>query len=396
MIRAFALVLGLIAAASSAATAQVSLPVPTPDMQLPLPNAGEVVSRTVEGAPLREVRRLRIDELLRAHRRELEADPRGQPIVRSQILALAINPEALVRAEALGFSVVRRDPLGDDSVLFTLRAPRGMSTRRALERLRSLDPGGVYDFDHLHLESGAASGAILMGQAGGARAPPRIGLIDSGIAGQSTQGGAFALRRAFSGVDARASDHGEIVATRLLMAAPGARLYGADIYGGAAEGGSSSALARALAWLAEENVPVINVSLVGPRNRIVEAIVARLVGRGHAIVAAVGNDGPAAAPLYPAAYEGVIGVSAVDARGRVLMEAGRGAHVDFAANGMVNARVRGTSYAAPIVAGVLAQHYTLLDPAALENALNALRAQAQDLGASGRDPIYGYGLIEAP
>lgn len=83
-------------------------------------------------------------------------------------------------------------------------------------------------------------------------------------------------------------------------------------------------------------------------------------------------------------------------RGRALMEAGRGAHVDFAANGLVNARVRGTSYAAPIVAGVLAQRYNVLDPAALENALSALRAQARDLGAPGRDPIYGDGLIEAP
>lgn len=396
MIRTFALALGLaLFAALTPAAAQVSLPVPTPDVQVPLPNAGEVVNRTVEGAPLRELRRLRIDELLRTHRRELEPDPRGQPIVRSQILALAMNAEALAQAEALGFSVVRRDALGGDDML-TLRAPRGMSTRRALERLRNLDPSGVYDFDHLHLESGAVSGAILLGQIGAARAPPRIGLIDSGIAREGAQAGAFVARRAFSGAGDRVSDHGEIVAGRLMIGAPGARLYGADIYGGAADGGSSSALTRALTWLADENVPVINVSLVGPRNRIVEAIVGRLVARGHAIVAAVGNDGPAAAPLYPAAYEGVIGVSAVDGRGRALMEAGRGAHVDFAANGLVNARVRGTSYAAPIVAGVLAQRYNVLDPAALENALSALRAQARDLGAPGRDPIYGDGLIEAP
>lgn len=377
------------------AVAQVSLPVPAPEVQLPLPNTGEVVSRTIEGAPLREVRRLRIEELLRTHRRELEADPRGQPIVRSQILALAMHAEALAEAEALGFSVVRRDGLGGDDLLLTLRAPHGISTRRALERLRRLDPNGVYDFDHLHFESGAASGALLLGQASAARAPPRIGLIDSGIVQEGAHSGAFAMRRAFAG-EGRTSGHGDAVAARLLMAAPGARLYGADIYGAAFDGGSASALARALAWLSEENVPVINVSLVGPRNRIVEAIVARLVTRGHALVAAVGNDGPAAAPLYPAAYEGVIGVSAVDDRGRVLMESGRGPHVDFAANGLVSARVRGTSYAAPIVAGVLAQRYLALDPAALESVLYALRAQARDLGAPGRDPVYGYGLIEAP
>ena len=59
---------------------------------------------------------------------------------------------------------------------------------------------------------------------------------------------------------------------------------------------------------------MINVSLVGPRNALLERVVASLVSRGHLIVAAVGNDGPAAPPLYPAAYDGVVGVTAVDQR----------------------------------------------------------------------------------
>ena len=115
-------------------------------------------------------------------------------------------------------------------------------------------------------------------------------------------------------------------------------------------------VARALAWLCEQRTPLINVSLVGPRNRVIEAIVAELVARGFIIVAAVGNDGPAAAPLYPAAYAGVVGVTGVDARGRALVEAGRGPQVDFAALGVVGGRgravLRGTSYAAPIVTGL--------------------------------------------
>lgn len=50
---------------------------------------------------------------------------------------------------------------------------------------------------------------------------------------------------------------------------------------------------------------------------------------------------------------GVVGVTGVDGRDRVLIEAGRGAQVDFAALG-VHGRARGTSYAAPIVAARLA------------------------------------------
>src|SRR5256885_5630000 len=50
-----------------------------------------------------------------------------------------------------------------------------------------------------------------------------------------------------------------------------------------------------------------------------------VLARGHLVVAAVGNDGPAAPPLYPAAWPGVVGVTAVDARQQVLGEALRGA-----------------------------------------------------------------------
>src|SRR3546814_17507179 len=76
--------------------------------------------------------------------------------------------------------------------------------------------------------------------------------------------------------------------------------------------------------MAARQVAVVNISLVGPPNLLVRTAVTTLGRRGQLIVAAVGNDGPAAAPLYPAAYPGVIAVTGVDARHRVLMEAGRG------------------------------------------------------------------------
>jgi subtilisin family serine protease len=88
-----------------------------------------------------------------------------------------------------------------------------------------------------------------------------------------------------------------------------------------------------------------------------------MVARGHLLVAAVGNDGPAAPPLYPASYPGVVGVTGVDRQGRPLPEAAQGPQVMFAAPGsqMVSAapgrppyrQVRGTSFAAPLVAALL-------------------------------------------
>jgi subtilisin family serine protease len=107
---------------------------------------------------------------------------------------------------------------------------------------------------------------------------------------------------------------------------------------------------------------VINISLVGPQNAVVAKAIGAVQRRGIRVVAAVGNDGPAAPPQYPASYPGVLAVTAVDARGHALPEAGKAAHLDFAAPGadmaaalpgQGYARVRGTSFAAPLAAARL-------------------------------------------
>jgi subtilisin family serine protease len=206
-----------------------------------------------------------------------------------------------------------------------------------------------------------------------------------------------------------ASAHGTAVASLLSGeqgefhgAAPHAELYAADVYCGLPTGGAVTAVTEALAWMAQSKVPVINLSLVGPSNATLAAVVHALVVRGYLLVAAVGNDGPSAPALYPASYEGVVGVTAVDAKRRVLFEAGRGTQVHFAAPGAdmmaaapggVFAEVRGTSFAAPIVAGLLARTLQAPDPLAASRALDELTAQAVSLGGSLHNPIYGYGLV---
>lgn len=124
---------------------------------------------------------------------------------------------------------------------------------------------------------------------------------------------------------------------------------------------------RALAWAASKKPSVINISLVGPANRTLARAVGALRARGIALVAAVGNDGPAAPAQYPASYPGVIAVTGVDRNNRALREAGRATHLDFAAPGADLAaalpgkgytEVRGTSFAAPFVAARLAANGT--------------------------------------
>lgn len=352
----------------------------------------------------------RLRDVIRRSDGALEADPDGWPVVRAEIVAVDLSPASRRAALEAGFSVVREERLAElDLAVVVLAPPRRMALARALRRLRELDPDGAYAFNHVHVPAGVVADGGAPAPAAWAFPPQgaglALGLIDGGVDAAHPALSATAVsQRGFAG-EARASPHGTAVASLLVGragafagAAPGARLYAADVYGGAAAGGASTAVARALAWLAGAGVPVVNVSLVGPRNALVETAVQRAQARGVIVVAAVGNDGPAAPPLYPASYPGVVGVTAVDARGRVLPEAGRGPQVDFAAPGADMAAagggrgyvsVRGASFAAPLVAGLLARRRA----GSAEAAVAALAAEARDAGARGPDPLYGRGLV---
>ena len=147
---------------------------------------------------------------------------------------------------------------------------------------------------------------------------------------------------------------------------------------------------------------MINISLVGPQNRALKAVIDALLARGHIVVAAVGNDGPARPVGYPAAYEGVIAVTSVDIERRIQIDANRGPEVAFAAIGVDvpvatlksgYSTATGTSFAAPFVAARLALMVTQPDVPSSQRAREDLRAEAVDLGAPGRDEVFGYGFI---
>ncbi|HKU16653.1 MAG TPA: S8 family serine peptidase [Steroidobacteraceae bacterium] len=402
------------------AVAQILPPVQLPNLPaLPTDELNRTVNGTLRATDpqqLRELRRLRIRELLRTNRTTLEADPRGAPMLRSEVVALSPSQAALDLARAEGFGVGRTRTLeGLDATVVVLQAPAGMSTRRALQRLRQLDPGGTYDFNHVYLRSGAvAEGAVATSTpvAAESLAPlkgARVGLIDGGVQRSHPVFRDVPIHEHGCAGTGVPSEHGTAVASLLVGhaehfngVAVGAELYAADVYCGLDTGGAVDEVADAFAWLSRERVPVINISLVGPANGLLEQVIRIVTARGHIVVAAVGNDGPGAPPLYPAAYPAVVAVTAVDSQRRVLIEACRGKHVDFAAPGADMAAagldtgfalVRGTSFAAPIAAGLFVRQLTQLDRAHAEAALAALTSQAIDLGARGPDKVYGNGLV---
>lgn len=359
-------------------------------------------------------------DLLRSHRNLIETDPAGELMVRREVVALSPSHSALDAARAAGFALARERMLhGIAERIVVLRAPAGLATSGALQRLRALDPQGHYDFNHIYLGSGdvhsASAGAHRPAmQPAPAELRVRVGLIDGGIDLRHPALRDADIRTSGCAAGTVPSKHGTAVASLLVGrargfagAAPGVALHAADVYCDQPTGGAAAALIEALAWMASEQVQVINISLVGPRNQMLERALRALTTRGHIIVAAVGNDGPAAPPLYPAAYDNVIGVTAVDLEQRVLPEAVRGRQVAFAAPGADMAvaesgsrsfsRARGTSFASPIVAGLLALAWSdaalAPDPAAAQRAIDTLVRGAIDLGAPGRDVTYGFGLV---
>lgn len=352
--------------------------------------------------------------LVREHADLLAFDPRDQLIVRNQIVALPSGVAALQQAAASGFRIVQdATPEGFDAALVVLEAPPGTSLGRALKRLRKTDPQGIYDFNHVYFESGTPAldaAAATVQSRGAARTAVRIGLVDAGLAPGHPALQGLEVRR--HGCDGRIvpSTHGTAVASlmRATLAASDdspVQLYAADVYCGQATGGAVTSLVTALGWLVQQDVPVINVSLVGPPNALLQRAVQAARDRGVLIVAAVGNDGPSAPPLYPASYPGAVAVTGVDGNARLLLEAGRGTHVDFAAPGADIeaaslpegfAPVRGTSFAAPVVAASLARLLERPDPLLAGQAIATLARSAQDLGAQGYDPKYGYGCVGCP
>jgi minor extracellular protease Epr len=248
-----------------------------------------------------------------------------------------------------------------------------------------------------------------------------IGIIDTAI---NTTHPAFAhsqiITKDFAGEDFDAPRaHGTAVAgllvgrgEQLTPLLPAAKLFAASVFyprNEYAQGATMMNLVRALDWLAAGQVAVINMSLAGPDNKILGIVVNKIIDSGIAIVAAAGNEGPAAPAVYPAAYENVIAVTAVDNQQRSYRWANRGDYIDFAAPGVGIFTARssgdfgresGTSMAAPVVAALFACAREQQKKLAGNNIITVqfivaeLIKKSLDLGDKGRDPVFGYGLLD--
>ena len=374
---------------------------------------GETLSDTSDRAAglverLARTRLVRLDVLVRRNPQALEFDARGDPAVKGELIALDAPAAALQAAAAAGFTVVGQDEIEGLGISSTrLRAPAGMSLAKAERQLAKLIPAATIQSNPIYQQSGATA-AVQAGQAITGRATGRgaaIGLIDGGIA-QHPALPTNIVQRGFAEGAPAPGGHATAIASILVGrgavrgVSPQSRLFTADIYGRDPRGGNALAIARALGWLAASGTAVVNISLAGPANPLLARAVAAADRHGILMVAAVGNDGAAAPPAFPASYPQVIAVTGVDARGRTLIEAGKALHIDFAAPGadLLAAKpgggvgkVRGTSFAAPFVAGRLAR-LAASGPLPRARASALLAAEAGKPGG-GSARLYGRGIV---
>lgn len=212
-----------------------------------------------------------------------------------------------------------------------------------------------------------------------------------------------------------ADDHGHgthvsgIIAAELngqgvVGVAPKAVLYGVKVL--TKEGsGSAWGIISGINWCAENKMDVINMSLGSPRSSMFIAnAVSKAIEAGVVVVAAAGND--SGSVNFPAAYDGVIAVSALDQDSTIAKFSSRGPQVAFIAPGVkVPSTVpffhnpdgykaySGTSMASPHVAGLaaLAVSRGAHGAAAVRAALTSAAQKLPNLS----DEEQGLGLIDA-
>ncbi|UXS05163.1 S8 family serine peptidase [Agrobacterium tumefaciens] len=374
-------------------------------------------------------------------RAERPASPRRAVAIpdraRDEIVALGLDEATIASLTQDGFVIDERTTIAlTGSELVKLTIPRGMTLDVARQAVVAAAPSANVDFNHFYQpeEKDTAScpgGDCKLirhivdwpheagnGRATGCGAPLPIGLVDTAINADhaSLAEATIEVLQLGDGTNpSSAAQHGTAVAALLVGSAgsrapgliPGGRLVAIDAfqrYRRATDIADIYDLIRALDMLAARNIRIVNLSLSGPQNMLLEQAVSAIIGKGTILIAAAGNEGPNAKPVYPAAYADVIAVTAVDRNMKPYRRAVRGDHIDIAAPGVGvwtaasisgGRQKSGTSFAAPFVTAAAALLLGANPEMEPDEVADALTRSANDMGEPGKDAIFGWGLLNA-
>ena len=314
----------------------------------------------------------------------LETDGRADR-VRSRLASdpavIEVRPSYLRRA-----STIPDDPLwatGQRPALSPLRMDRAWDLARGNGVTVAVLDSGV-DFDHPDLQGRVITPGLNLLTPGGARDDSGHGTMVAGIIAANRGN-----RRGIAGV------------------APGARILPVKVLD--RDGiGDDVDIATGMAWAVARGADIINLSLGGPgESPLLTAAVANARAMGVVVVAAAGNSGNGSVEV-PAAIPGVLAVSATGNAGGMAAFSSYGPEISVAAPGVritstdlgrpsgsdAYSSESGTSFAAPIVAGVAALVRSRFPGLSAEAVAARIRNTARDRGPAGVDDAYGHGVVD--
>lgn len=201
-----------------------------------------------------------------------------------------------------------------------------------------------------------------------------IVIIDTGIDATHPElkGAAIQAFDAVGSGKGAAEPHGTAIAgivgarEQLTGMAPDARIVAVRAFAQGASGrveGTTETLIKGIDMGLRNGGRLFNLSFTGPRDPSVEQIIRIAESKGAVFIAAAGNGGPSAPAAYPAAYDTVVAVTAVDSGDKLYERANRGSYIAVAAPGvdiLAPSPKRGyelssgTSLAAAHVSGIVA------------------------------------------
>ena len=339
-------------------------------------------------------------------------------VVNTQVSAVDLEH----KAAEWGYNLKHKEKLdGLDMFIMTFVCPPGINPYDAVVELDRLQVNSTVSVNHkysLQLETSPISvtkenyaDSLIRWPETGCPARVPIGIIDGGVSDDflKSHKSQIKYKSFISGKPSQAAiHHGTAIASILID--PNRLSQGEYFIASVVAQGDNGEqysgvypMLKALNWMVENEVKLVNVSLAGPKNKTLQRAIERASDKGTIVVAAVGNNGKNATPQYPAAFENVIAATAVNIDGEVYPAAVRGEHVDFAAPGVRihipgqdgGRYVSGTSIAAPFVTATIASHAHNGKGFSVAVVTKYLSQSSRDLGPNGVDPIYGHGLISA-
>ena len=343
----------------------------------------------------------------------------------NEIVVLGLGDQALADLRSRGYGVLREVQMSSvGGALTRIALPPGVAIDAALAETATLAPLATATRNHRYRPQNkdcdgpcaALKRVAWPTIASRCTQSMSLGVIDTNadLNHPSLRGAEVVVRRIGDTERPRSGlTHGTAVVSLLLGNGnsgiqgliPGARILLADAFHSGPDGDVADTvdIAAAIDWLVDSRVPVIQMSLAGPDNPILQRLVAAARLRGHLLIAAAGNQPGGAASAYPAAYPGVVGVAAATVDLRPYRQGTRGAHVDLSAPGVdlqaavpggTYSSVSGTSFATAFVAA--AHALALTKGLRGDQIFDLLASSATDLGPPGRDSVFGFGLLQIP